>query len=381
MFRLGLIVNPLAGLGGPAGLKGSDGRDIALEAKRRGSEPRAPQRAMRALQVMAETLDMEKIVLITSPGSMGETVARKCGFSPQLVTELHDEETTPLDTERAAAAMVEMGIDLLLFVGGDGTARNICNAVPAQQPVLGVPAGVKMQSGVYAITPEAAGELVGLLIRGELVDIRPREVRDIDEQALREGRVKSRYYGELLVPEAGQFMQQVKSGGREVEELVLRDIAETVQEEMDDECLYIIGPGSTTAALMEEMGIANTLLGVDLILHRQLFAADVSAGDIAQALQAHQGPVKIVITPIGGQGILLGRGNQQLTPDIIKRVGRDNLLVVATKTKIAGLGGRPLLVDSNDPQLDEALAGYLPVLTGYRDRILYPVGLDTELTG
>jgi predicted polyphosphate/ATP-dependent NAD kinase len=144
---------------------------------------------------------------------------------------------------------------------------------------------------------------------------------------------------------------------------------------MADDCLYIIGPGSTTAALMEEMSIANTLLGVDLIRNRQLLAADVSAGDIERALQVHQGPVKIVITPIGGQGILLGRGNQQLTPDILKRVGRDNLLVVATKTKITELGGRPLLVDSNDPQLDQSLAGYLPVLTGYRDRILYPVGL------
>ncbi|MDP1519845.1 ATP-NAD kinase family protein [Porticoccus litoralis] len=375
MFRLGLIINPLAGLGGPAGLKGSDGRETAREAIRRGSEPRAPQRALRALRMIAETLNLETIQLLTGPGSMGEIVARECGFKPQVVGEVHSGETTPEDTEQVAAAMVSAGVDLLLFVGGDGTARNICNAVPAQQPVLGVPAGVKMQSGVYAITPEAAGELVGLLVRGQLVDIRPQEVRDIDEQALREGRVKSRYYGELLVPGAGQFMQQVKSGGREVESLVLKDIADTLLEEMADDCLYIIGPGSTTAALMEEMSIANTLLGVDLIRNRQLLAADVSAGDIERALQVHQGPVKIVITPIGGQGILLGRGNQQLTPDILKRVGRDNLLVVATKTKITELGGRPLLVDSNDPQLDQSLAGYLPVLTGYRDRILYPVGL------
>lgn len=373
MFRLGLIINPLAGLGGPAGLKGSDGAETAAEALRRGSEPRAPQRAERALQVVAQQLDPELISLLTCPGEMGETVARSCGFSPKLIGELHT-ATTAEDTESAAAAMVEMGVDLLLFVGGDGTARNICNAVPAGQPVLGIPAGVKMQSGVYAVTPEAAGELIVRLVRGELVDIRQQEVRDIDEEALRQGRVKSRYYGELLVPQEGRFMQQVKSGGREVEELVLQDIAETLLEEMEDDCLYIIGPGSTTAGIMAVMGVENTLLGVDLVRDRQLLAADVSAADIRQVLESQDGPVKIVITPIGGQGILLGRGNQQLTPEIIRRAGRDNLLVVATKTKITGLGGRPLLVDSNDPLLDQALAGYLPVLTGYRDRILYPVG-------
>lgn len=379
MFRLGLIINPLAGLGGPAGLKGSDGAETAAEALRRGSEPRAPQRAERALQVVAQQLDPDLISLLTCPGEMGETVAQSCGFSPRLIGELHTGPTTADDTESAAAAMVAMGVDLLLFVGGDGTARNICNAVPASQPVLGIPAGVKMQSGVYAITPEAAGKLIVRLVRGELVDIRQQEVRDIDEEALRQGRVKSRYYGELLVPQEGRFMQQVKSGGREVEELVLQDIAETLLEEMEDDCLYIIGPGSTTAGIMDVMGLENTLLGVDLVRDRQLLAADVSAADIRQALLDQDGPVKIVITPIGGQGILLGRGNQQLTPEIIRRAGRDNLLVVATKTKISGLGGRPLLVDSNDPLLDQALAGYLPVLTGYRDRILYPVGHSSDL--
>ncbi len=380
MFRLGLIINPLAGVGGPAGLKGSDGADTAAEALRRGSELRASERARRALQWVAKTFDGSCIAMVTGVGNMGEDVARECGFSPRLVGEQHTGQTTPEDTEQAAMAMVDQGVDLLLFVGGDGTARNICNAVPASQPVLGVPAGVKMQSGVYAITPEAAGEVIVQLIRGDLVDIRHQEVRDIDEEALRQGKVKSRYYGELLVPQAGQFVQQVKSGGREVEELVLQDIAETLLEEMEDDCLYIIGPGSTTAGLMEVMGLANTLLGVDLIRNRQLLASDVAASDIEQTLVGHDGAVKIVITPIGGQGILLGRGNQQLTPSILKRVGRDNLLVVATKTKIAGLGGRPLLVDSNDPQLDEALAGYLPVLTGYRDRILYPVGHGTHPT-
>jgi predicted polyphosphate/ATP-dependent NAD kinase len=378
VFRVGLIINPLAGIGGAVALKGSDGKETVAEALLRGAEPRAPQRAIRALDVVSEgansgTVNPGAVALVTYPGPMGESVARHCGFNPEVIGDIDPDVTTPEDTELAAKTMSEMGLDMILFVGGDGTARNICNAIPESQPVLGIPAGVKMHSGVYAITPEAAGELVCRLANGELVDIRQQEVRDIDEDAFRQGSVRARYYGDLLVPEEGRFMQHVKSGGREVEALVLQDIAGTLIEEMEDDYLYIIGPGSTTRGLMEELGLANTLLGVDLVRNRQVLALDVTGSDIEQAVAAADGKVKIIITPIGGQGHLLGRGNHQLTPSVIRQVGRDNLVVIATKTKITALNGRPLLVDSNDPALDKALAGYIPVTTGYRDRILYPV--------
>jgi len=373
MFKLGLIVNPLAGIGGPAALKGSDG-EAAAEALREGAGLRAPDRAARALDVIFHALGGGAVSVLTCPGLMGESVARQCGFVPELVCGTDPLNTRPEDTEQAARVLENKSVDLLLFVGGDGTARNICNAVSPNQPVLGVPAGVKMHSGVYAITPEAAGEVVCRLVRADLVDIRRQEVRDIDEDAFRRGRVMSRYYGELLVPEEGRFMQQVKDGGREVEMLVVDEIADTLMEEMEDDTLYLVGPGSTTAGLMAAMGLDNTLLGVDLVRNGQLLARDVSAGQIEQAVVGFNGPVSIIITPIGGQGMLLGRGNQQLTPAIIRRAGRENLIVVATKTKITELAGRPLMVDSNDPQLDRELAGYVPVLTGYRDRILYPIG-------
>lgn len=373
MFRVGLIINPLAGIGGAVALKGSDGEETVAEALSRGAEPRAPQRAIRALDVVSEGANPGGVALVTYPGPMGEDVARHCGFNPEVIGDIDPNITTPEDTELAAKTMSEMGLDMILFVGGDGTARNICDAIPESQPVLGIPAGVKMHSGVYAITPEAAGELVCRLANGELVDIRQQEVRDIDEEAFRQGNVRARYYGDLLVPEEGRFMQHVKSGGQEVEALVLQDIAGTLIEEMEDDDLYIIGPGSTTRGLMEELGLENTLLGVDLVRNREVLALDVTGSDIEQAVAAADGRVKIVITPIGGQGHLLGRGNHQLTPSVIRQVGRDNLVVIATKTKITALNGRPLLVDSNDPVLDKALAGYIPVTTGYRDRILYPV--------
>lgn len=374
MFRLGLIINPMAGIGGSVALKGSDGTGIVAEARKRGAELRAPERAIRALRVIYEGIEPSKVVLTTYPGPMGEDLARQCGYSPEVIGEINPELTTAEDTESAATEMSTMGLDMILFVGGDGTARNICNSVPDNQPVLGIPAGVKMHSGVYAITPEMAGELVCKLVRGELVDIRPQEVRDIDEESFRQGKVQARFYGKLLVPEEGQFMQHVKSGGREVEALVLEDIAATLIEEMEDDCLYIVGPGSTTKGLMDELGLENTLLGVDLIKNGELLALDVTAAEIENAISTHNGAAKIVITPIGGQGHLLGRGNQQLTPAVIRQVGKDNLVVIATKTKITELNGRPLLVDSNDPQLDRALSGYIPVITGYRDQVLYPIG-------
>lgn len=374
MFRLGLIINPMAGIGGSVALKGSDGTGIVAEARKRGAELRAPDRAIRALRVIYEGIEPSKVVLTTYPGPMGEDLVRQCGFSPEVIGEINPGLTTAEDTESAATEMSAMGLDMILFVGGDGTARNICNSVPNNQPVLGIPAGVKMHSGVYAITPEMAGELVCKLVRGELVDIRPQEVRDIDEESFRQGKVQARFYGELLVPEEGQFMQHVKSGGREVETLVLEDIAATLIEEMEDDCLYIVGPGSTTKGLMDELGLENTLLGVDLIKNGELLALDVTATEIENAISEHNGTAKIVITPIGGQGHLLGRGNQQLTPAVIRQVGKDNLIVIATKTKITELNGRSLLVDSNDPQLDRVLSGYIPVITGYRDQVLYPIG-------
>ena len=186
MFRLGLIVNPMAGIGGSVALKGSDGTGIVAEAQKRGAELRAPERAIRALRVIYEGIEPSKVVLTTYPGPMGEDLARQCGYSPEVIGEINPELTTAEDTESAATEMSTMGLDMILFVGGDGTARNICNSVPDNQPVLGIPAGVKMHSGVYAITPEMAGELVCKLVRGELVDIRPQEVREIDEESFRQ---------------------------------------------------------------------------------------------------------------------------------------------------------------------------------------------------
>ncbi len=367
MFRLGLIVNPLAGVGGSVGLKGSDGEATAIKALALGAEPKANLRTQQALQPLLGL----NIELITYPGEMGEESARIAGFQPQVIGSITQGHTCAEDTERAAREMAEEGVDLILFAGGDGTARNICHAIGDSTPVLGIPAGVKIHSGVYAVTPKAAGEVVAMLVRGELVTLADQEVRDIDEEAFRAGRVRAKCYGELLVPEEGRFLQHVKNGGREVEELVLDDIAADFAENMQDNVRYIMGSGSTVQAIMDHLGLENTLLGVDLIENGQLIGSDLTA---QQLLEMTEGiDTRLVITVIGGQGHIIGRGNQQLSVELLKRLGRENMIVVATKSKIKQLEGRPLIVDSGDAALNHQLSGLIRIVTGYRDAILYRV--------
>ena len=374
MFKLGLIINPLAGIGGPLALKGSDGEAIVAEAQSRGASPRAPQRAVEALKAIATP---NVIKVFGFAGAMGADIAQAAGL-PFKAIGVASTPSSAADTIAAAKALKEQGVDLIMFAGGDGTARDIFEAVGTDYPVLGIPAGVKMHSGVYAVSPQAAGEIVKLLIGGQLVDIGLAEVRDIDEVRFRQGIVSSRFYGELLVPKEGRFLQQVKSSGREVEELVLQDIAAGIIESMEDDCLYIIGPGTTPGAVMQELGLVNTLLGFDAVVNSRLVAADLDEQALFKLTRQHQQAVKVIITATGGQGHIIGRGNQQLSPRIIHTAGLDNLIIIATKTKITELQGRPLQVDSNDPELDRALSGYRQVITGYHDAIMYPVGLFVE---
>lgn len=368
MFRLGLIVNPLAGLGGSVALKGSDGvADLALS---KGAEAKAGLRTQNAFSVL-ETLK-DNIQVITCPGPMGEDVLKEIHWDYQLIDLPVSSPSQPEDTQQAARLLQTMDIDLLLFAGGDGTARDICEVVDEHVPVLGIPAGVKIHSGVYGVTPLASGEVVKMLVSGELVDLKNQDVKDIDEEAFRNNQVKAKMFGEMLVPEAGHFVQSVKQGGMEQEDLVLEDMAAYLAQEMDDDILYLIGSGKTTAFLMDYLQLDNTLLGVDAVLNGTLLQSDLAEQDILSLLEQYES-AQIIISVIGGQGHVLGRGNQQLSAKVIKKIGRKNLTVLCTKTKLAQLAGRPLLVDTGDVALDKQLAGHIEVITGYQDRVLYPI--------
>lgn len=373
LFRLGLIVNPLAGLGGSVGLKGSDGQ--AEQALALGATPQAMNRAATALTELLPLRD--KFTVLTVAGDMGQSVCDALGLNYQLVYQAQTLPSTAADTETAAKLLAGQGVDILLFAGGDGTARNICTAVGEQTTVLGIPAGVKIHSGVYAISPQAAGKLVAKLIAGELVSLNEAPVMDIDEQAFRNGVVKARRFGEMRIPAQLRYVQSVKMGGRESEELVLADLAAYVATQMEDNVRYVMGSGSTVAAVMAELGLDNTLLGVDVVENGALIARDVTAVQLLELVQGY--PSKLVITLIGGQGHVFGRGNQQLSPDVIRAIGRDNIVLIAGKTKLQQLEGRPLLADTGDARLDQQLTGLINILTGYNDYVMYRLGYEDEL--
>ena len=393
-LHLGLIINPLAGLGGSLALKGSDGPALRQRLRTLSAEQRnrARDRVERAFMPLQDHLD--DLQLSTWSDAMGANLMSDLGIAavvaaagdpaagdpaagdPAAGDDAPDPlyDTTAEDTRCAAIALKHEGIDLLVFAGGDGTARDIFDSVGADFPVLGIPCGVKMHSGVFAVSPEAAGELLAQLVNGGLVGLRRQEVRDIDEQAFRADKVRTKYYGEMLVPSEGRYLQQTKIGGKESPELVASDIAAWMVESMDPQSLYLIGPGSTTASIMQELNLPNTLLGVDAVRAGVVVAADVDELGLLELLAVNTGKAKIVVTAIGGQGHIFGRGNQQFSPAVIRAVGVESVVIVAVKSKITELEGRPLLVDTNDPALDIELAGYRSVLTGYDDHILYRVG-------
>jgi predicted polyphosphate/ATP-dependent NAD kinase len=374
MFRLGFIVNPIAGIGGSVALKGSDGEGIAAQALLLGAVAKANDRAKLALEILQPY--QQQLTVVTVNGAMGEDTAKALGFSVELAYQTKQQVTTATDTENAVKALSTQRIDLLLFAGGDGTARNICHMVGDSMPVLGIPAGCKIHSGVYAITPKSAGRVVELMITNQLVSLTEADVMDIDESLFRQGVVKAKRYGEMQIPSELRYVQAVKSGGKESDELVLQDIAAHVINQMEDQ-LFVIGSGSTTAFLMEELALNGTLLGVDVVSQQQVIQNDITEPELWALLnshpqQKHQQP-KLVITLIGGQGHIFGRGNQQLSPRIIEFIGKDNIIIIATKSKLTALAARPLIADTGDSKLDRHLTGFMPVITGYNDQVLYPV--------
>jgi predicted polyphosphate/ATP-dependent NAD kinase len=367
--RIGLIVNPIAGMGGRVGLKGTDGRDIVARAVEKGARPEAGRRAGEALESLAGLKD--RIEVLTYPGEMGEDVVRAAGFACSVLGSIRSGQTTPEDTRRAAQDLEAAGVDLLLFAGGDGTARDICAAVGDRLPVLGIPAGVKMHSAVFGISPRRAGELAALYVEGKIRGTREAEVMDIDEEAFRQERVCAKLYGYLRVPSEPRLVQGVKAGGGHGEASALRGIALDVTSRMEPGVAYLIGPGTTTREILHVLGLSGTLLGVDVVVDRRIEAADADERVLLETVERM--PARIVVSVIGGQGYLFGRGNQQLSPRILARVGKENVIVAATPGKIFSLRGLPLLVDTGDPDVDRMLTGYVQIVTGLKERLVYPV--------
>lgn len=367
--RLGLIVNPVAGLGGRVGLKGSDGEEIQQTALRLGAVGESPGRALRALRVLLPW--QESLDILTYPAEMGADVVAAAGLGAAVLGSITPGHTTADDTREAARQMQQEGADLLLFAGGDGTARDVYDAVGQEMPALGVPAGVKIHSAAFATSPEAAGELAALCLQGRCSGWRAAEVMDIDEEAFRQGELSARLYGYLKIPFRRALVQGAKAQSGPAEEAAQRAIAAQLVEDMEENYLYILGPGTTVRAIAERLGVEKTLLGVDVVQGGQLIASDVGEAQLLEVLRRNR--AKIVVTPIGGQGCIFGRGNQQISPQVIAAVGRENVIVVSTIEKINSRGGQPLWVDTGDREVDQMLSGYVRVVTGYHEQIVCPV--------
>ncbi len=394
--RLGLLVNPIAGMGGRVALKGTDGPQALALARARGAVPIAGERAVRALARLradvgpASGLDPAfALEIVAAPGPMGVDVAAAAGLAYEMtgagvepataaapaelgatagarggVAAAPDAPlaaTTAADTRAAARAMRDRGVDLLLFAGGDGTARDIHDAIGDALPLVGVPTGVKMHSAVFAATPDAAGAAAAAHLRNPrpeaLVDA---EIADVDEEAARDGRVSTRLYGRARVPRAPALMVAAKAPSNPAADRGLEALTRELAATLPPGRLTVLGPGTTTARILEHLGQPATLLGVDALRDGRLVGADLDEAGLLALLDAHA-DAALILGVVGGQGALLGRGNQQLSPAVLRRIGRDRIQVVAAADKLLQLNPPLLRVDTGDDALDAELSGHLRV--------------------
>jgi predicted polyphosphate/ATP-dependent NAD kinase len=364
--KLGLIVNPIAGMGGRVGLKGTDGPEMLRKAIELGAKPWAEDRAVEALKALLPIKN--SLVIYTYPHKMGENAAKRAGFNPKIMGSI-GEETTADDTVRAAGDMKDVGVDILLFVGGDGTARDVCRSIGTSLVTLGIPAGVKVYSSVFSTSPKTGGELALKFLRGEINDIIEAEVLDIDEDSFREGRLSVKLYGYLKIPYDSSYIPGGKVPSSHSESYDREAIAAELLDIIENDVIYLIGPGSTTKEVMKLLNLDFSPLGVDAILDGKLIGKDLNERQIIYLISGRK--AKVVVTPIGGQGYVFGRGNQQISPDVLRRIGKENVIIVATRGKLESLRGRPLLIDTGDESLDIELSGYYKVITGYREYTVY----------
>jgi len=368
MKRMGFIVNPVAGMGGAVGLKGTDGEETLRKAIALGARPVAPMRARIFLSYLKDMC--HEICLIAAAGKMGAQEAEKTGFDYTPVGR-PKENTGPSDTKESAELMMKENVDLIVFCGGDGTARDLMDVVDLKLPVLGVPTGVKMHSAVFAVNPEAAARIAARFLSDGL-PLKEAEVMDVDEEAFRQGRLSAKLYGYMLVPYEAEYIQTVKMPSSQNESELRNQAAIAVyfiDKILEPNIVYILGPGTTTRTIADLLDQKKTLLGVDLLFNNKIVERDVNEKKILRYIENRK--AKIVVTPIGGQGFIFGRGNQQISPKVIRKVGIQNIIVISTKNKLRNIGS--LKVDTGDPGLDRELKGSIEVIVDYNQTVRMPV--------
>ncbi|WP_210482666.1 ATP-NAD kinase family protein [Microvirga antarctica] len=365
-----MIVNPIAGMGGPVALKGTDGPADVATALRLGGQPLANDRARRALMALAATGPLE---IMTAGGLMGEDAVRQAGHRP-IVVHHPAASSTSLDTRNAAQEMRDAHCGLILFAGGDGTARDIFGIVEDKALMLGIPTGVKMHSGVFGTTPESAGQLAALCLSQDAIQLQTceAEIMDRDDRPGTDGRFATRLFGYARTPFERRLIQSAKSTVGHGDDASLEALCAQLAETLTPGCLYILGPGTTTARILHHLGLGGSLLGIDAVRDGRLVGRDLTESDILALLDT--GPAKAIVGVIGGQGCLFGRGNQQLGARALARIGRENVIVAASLNKITGLKPARLFVDTGDISLDAVFSGFIPVQIGPGRSVMLRVG-------
>lgn len=364
---VGLIINPIAGVGGRIGLKGSDDSVVIWDKIDSGEgEKIAFDRAKRFLKIIEEIKD--KVNFLCYNDEMGELLLKEMNFNYEVIGEFKGQHSTREDTISASKSLLKRGVNLIVFIGGDGTACDIYDAVKDKVPILAVPSGVKMHSACFALNPEIAGMIFKQFQEGQL-NLTESEVMDIDEEAFREGRVSAELRGMVIIPYLKAAFQGGKSASPSTfdEKHDQRIIAQRVSEDMEIDTLYLLGSGTTCKAVSDYMKLEKTLLGIDVIFNRSLIAKDLNEKQILELLEKYP-KAKIIVTVIGNQGFVFGRGNQQLSPAVIRKVGVDNIILIATVSKLERT--EKLRVDTGDLDLDKELQGFIRVITSYHEDIL-----------
>jgi len=381
MVRLGLLVNPDAGLGGRLGLKGSDGQ--AELARSMGAEDRSGPR-MRAMLEHFSSIHragFEEISWVTSEGRMGTEWLPEAEIGSISTVHSSSGGTSATDTQDAVNSLLESEIDLLVYAGGDGTTRDVVAALESAEspetPVIGVPTGVKMHSGCFAASPKAAAEALSSWLIGDLL-LASTEVLDLDEDLYRQGKWVVRLYAEAMTPSSPRWMQGSKqrvevSGEEDTTEGLADHIREIL---VTDDRMIIWGSGGTLRKIGEMNGFEPTTLGIDATTGKEQVGTDLSESDLLELLSEHDGPTTLLLSPMGGQGFLIGRGNLQLSPQVLRLIGIDNILGVVTPAKL--LSVRKLRIETGDSELDAEFAAmrYMKVLQGYRTTRVLPVAVD-----
>ena len=367
MAVLAFIINPVAGMGGRVGLKGTDGTEILKKARELGAEPVSQKRAEETMKLI---FDMKpEVKWLTCSKNMGEDVLKSVGYKRgEDYTVVYDtpDTTTPEDTKNACSEFKRLKAEMILFCGGDGTARDIYEIIGKEIPILGIPAGVKMFSAVFGVNPRSTAEAVLGFLRQDF-NVTEAEIMDIDEEDYRKGALHLQLFGYALTPYEMNLVQSSKSVFESTDDEAVKDgIARYVLEIMDNErdTLFILGAGSTIERIGKILGIQKTLLGVDVVKHEKLIAKDVNEAQLLGLLE-NEDKAMIIMGVIGAQGFVFGRGNAQLSPEVLRKVGIENIKIAATPRKLSSTP--KLRVDTGDEELDNMLSGFHKVIIGYHE--------------